>query len=809
MVSLLGLVPLVVAIGLVAVTLLAKVNDRVDRRLTRIALGVFGRYVDEDRLERKRMLQSAHVPETYRAYATKSVLFTGFLSFAGGIIAVYIVGGVIVSIPAIGDLLGGLPTTMTAAVGYPSEWELELTARELFVVLTVGGSIGGLITGGLTYTMRWRLPKGRAEARRRHINEGLARTVAFLYALSRGGMAFPEVMRTLANNREVYGETADEISVAVREMDLFGTDMISAIQHVTQRTPSEEFKTFGENLSSVLQSGQNISTFLRDQYDRYQSEAEERQEAILERLATIAEAYVTILVAGTLFLITILLVFGLTTTDTLWILQLLAYLAIPLANLGFMLFLAQQLELLGVAREGSAVVPENSAVLSVSDSSTSDIRAADGGHIESIEANFERLAAYDRLKGVQTVLRRPLKTILWNPTSIFYITVPLAILWVVLRVPAALTGVGVNVRVLDDILVQAALFLIGTFAIVRFFYTRRLDRIEAAIPEFLERLASLNEAGMSVVESFSRVRGSDLGALTDEVERIWTDVTLGANVDEALVRFGNRVQTVPVTRAVTLLTNSMRASSNIGSVMRIASEQARADLRLRRRRSRQMLTYLVVIYIAFAVFLVIIVAVQEVLIPSLPSSVPTPPADNRLGVDAQQFTRLGSVDKAAYTLVFFHTALIQAILSGFIGGQLGEGTVKDGAKHALIMLGIAYVAFLLLSAPVASLNFEQQVSQGDTVVVESASLSDGGYIVLHARSPTGEVVGRSEYLPPGKSTDVTIELDKDIGEETEIFAVPHRDTNDNREFEYAGGSVDRVYPPGREAVTAAARITFF
>ncbi len=81
-------------------------------------------------------------------------------------------------------------------------------------------------------------------------------------------------------------------------MDLFGRDMISALEHVSRRTPSEQFKTFIENLSSVLQSGQSLAPFLREQYERHQEEAAERQEDLLERLATVAEAYVTVFVAA-------------------------------------------------------------------------------------------------------------------------------------------------------------------------------------------------------------------------------------------------------------------------------------------------------------------------------------------------------------------------------------------------------------------------------------------------------------------------------------------------------------------------------
>jgi len=835
-----GLVPLVLAFALAALVWLSASNRRVDTFLTRVSRRYFGRYVDDEHPERTRQLRAAFVDETYRAYAARTYLLTVVAGLVGSVVGVYVFGVGLLVLPALGDFINQLPDAIASGLGRP-ELEPELTARQVFAIVTAGGVLSGAVTAGVAYWYRWESPKNHAEVRRRGINEGLPRTVAFVYALSRGGMAFPEVMRSLAENRSVYGHGADEVSVAVREMDLFGRDIITAVRHVSERTPSEQFKTFSENLASVLQSGKDLPGFLREQYERYSEQAQERQDEILELLATIAEAYVTVLVAGTLFLMTILLVFGLTTTQTINFLRLLAYLLIPLANVLFIVYLDGKLDLLGVSRgsdtgnleaaiSDSEVPDDLDARLGLEglnaggtdDASTADTGAvarSDGGGTAVAERvggttdtgtnsvsvddpttrppadSAKRLALYDRLASVKRVTSDPVQTVLWNPTRLLYLTVPLALLWVVIRGPAAVSSTGIEARIADDVLIQAALFVVGTFAVVWELYSRRIRRMEAELPELLGRLASLNQAGMSVVESIERVRESDLGLLSVEVDRVWRDLQYGATVDDAFRRFGMRVRTTATTRVVTLLTNALRASGNVAPVLRIASEQAESELKLRRRRRQQMLTYLVVIYISFMVFLVIIVAVQEVLVPSLPTDVPVPSADEtrRLGVNAGQFARFAEVDKAAYTLVFFHTALIQAVLSGFIAGQLGEGSLKDGAKHATIMLAVAYVAFLLLTSPVATVTFTDQAMGGDSVVVDSVSMSNGGFVVVHQQNSDGEVIGHSRYLEAGTHRDVRVRLQRTYADEMTLFAVTYLDSNGNGEFDP---------PPGETADTA-------
>jgi len=801
--SVLGLAPLVVALGLVALIPLSSLRPALGTWFTRVARTYFGRYVSEEAPDRRQRLKEAYIDATYRAYAAETYLVTVIAALAGAIVGVYVFGGILLVLPTVGEFIQQLPDAIANTLGRP-ELQPELTPNQVFAVVTAGGVVSGVAAAGFTYWYRWESPRNTAEVRQRGIDEGLPRTVAFVYALSRGGMSTPGVMRTLADNRDVYGHGADEISVAVREMDLFGRDIITAVRNVSKRTPSEQFKTFSENFASVLQSGQNLPGFLRDQYERYQEEAVERQEDILELLSTIAEAYVTVLVAGTLFLMTILLVFGLTTTQTINFLRLLAYVLIPLGNALFMVYLAGKLELLGVA-SGSETGTLAESIRGRSGLPAGDAPVADGGYTSSGSLR-EQLAVYDSLRRVRALADRPLEVLMRRPTAILYVTVPLALLSIALRAPETFGATGVQARALDDVLIQAALLVVGSFAVVWEVYSRRIRRLEAALPELLERLASLNDAGMSVVEGFERVRESDLGVLSIEVDRICRDLTYGASVDDALRRFGLRVRTTATTRVVTLLSNALRASGNLAPVLRIAGEQASAELKLRRKRRNEMFTYLVVIYISFIVFLVIIVAVQEVLVPSLPNNVPTPESTSRLAINVDQFARFGQVNKAAYTLVFFHTAIVQAVLSGFIAGQLGEGSLKHGAKHAAIMLAVAYGAFLLLSSPVAQVTFDDQTVTADTVTVDSASLSEGGYVTIRARTADGEVVGHTEYLAAGDHEDLRIRLESTYSDRMELYAVPHLDTDGDERFGYTGGSVDRTYPTERTRIYDTATV---
>lgn len=676
----LRLIPFGAVIVLFGLFATSAFSPRIDALLTRISFLVFGdRHVDYDPT-RERLLRAASIGTPYRAYVAKTRLYATGAGIGGAIIGVY--AGAVVLILAGSVGIGGAPASTGWTLGsLPLDWSR-------FVALLGASAAFAVAAIGATNTLRWRIPAIRADARKREIEASLPRMVAFAYALTRGGMAVPEVLRTIADNERVFGESASAVGVAVRNIDLFSVDLVTAVQELADNSPSDQFGTFAENLSSVLQSGGNVSGFLHEQYERYRKEAEDQQAEILNLLATTAEVYVTVIVAGMLFLVTILLIIGLTAGETLGMMQVLAYVVIPAANL---VFLAYLYDVTGPLRTSGTRTDGSRQRVPVARDRKIE---SDGGYSRpNSKPNHERLKSYRRLRSVRDTMAAPLQSLLDRPQLLFYLTVPIALVVTGIRIPSAVSGGGLDVRVLDDLLVQATIFLVGTYAVAYEYSTRRLRRLESALPDFLDRLASLNESGLSVISSFDRVRRSDIGALDEEAERIWRDVTWGSTAEEALSRFETRVRTPAVTRVVTLVRNAMGASNEIGPVLRIAAEQARSDLQLRRRRRQEMFTYIVVVYVSFLVFLVVIAALEFVLIPSLPDV-------GALGNGATTSAAIGGFgggDREAYRLVFFHTALIQSTLSGLVAGVMGGGTIRDGAKHATIMVSITYVVLALLA----------------------------------------------------------------------------------------------------------------
>ena len=684
-----GVVPLVVGLLVFSVLLLPLVSERADTVFDGVAQTLLGNTVssaDRQRVQQP-ALEAAHIPRSHRSFSSQTVLYSIIAAVAAGLMSLTLVSLLLAVLEGLAATTEQLAPLVAAGVFEPGIRQAIVLVSTLLIAVGVG-----IVANWL----RWVVVGQQAYARGSQIDSSLPRTVAFMYALSRSGMPFTQVLETLAENRGVYGEAATEVNATVRQMNLFGVDLQTAIEDMSDRTPSDNMAELSENLGSVLGSGRSLPSYLHSQYERYKEEAEAQQEQYLELLSTFAEAYVTVLVAGPLFVITTLAVIGLTIEDTLPVMRVITYVGIPLATLAFIVYVDSVTQ-----STGSLARDDTDDELVDATTAQHPRPSTDGGTaVDRWADHRQRLAVYDQLERVLRWVTQPVELVLRNPTITFAVTVPVGLGWVVLTVESFERSLFPALEAVVPPLTEAGILILGVYAVVYEIQKRQAKSIERAVPDFLDRFASVNDAGMSIIESFERIKDSDLGGLNAELDRTWQDIKWGSDVETALRRMDRRIASPVVTRAVTLATNAMETSDDIAPVLEIAADEARSSQVLSRQRRQTMLTYLVVIYVAFLVFLGIMAALMISFIPAI-EDVIAQMAENTDGAQAPG-GGLGLVGQtealniSGYEAVFFHVTLVQSICSGLVAGQLGGGSIKDGVKHATIMLCITYIVFMIL-----------------------------------------------------------------------------------------------------------------
>lgn len=100
----------------------------------------------------------------------------------------------------------------------------------------------------------------------------------------------------------------------------------------------------------------------------------------------------------------------------------------------------------------------------------------------------------------------------------------------------------------------------------------------------------------------------------------------------------------------------------------------------------------------------------------------------------------------------------------------------------------------------AAIEAQDQSTDGTTVTVASVTLPTDGFVVVHAAGDggPGAVIGHSDLLAAGTTTDVEVVLDEPLEDDAMVFPMAHVDANGNGVYEFAPPDVVTDVPATTE-----------
>ena len=126
-----------------------------------------------------------------------------------------------------------------------------------------------------------------------------------------------------------------------------------------------------------------------------------------------------------------------------------------------------------------------------------------------------------------------------------------------------------------------------------------------------------------------------------------------------------------------------------------------------------------------------------------------------------------------------------------------ETTTEGGAVEETETVGAAdRNASVIFLNQTAGITFQDGTPDDTTVMIERVVVPQGGFLVVHAAEnatgayvtaedvTVGPVLGNSTYLGPGVHSNVVVQLNRPLNESQTLVAMPHRDTNDNQEYDF-------------------------
>jgi len=582
-----------------------------------------------------RSLLSAHIPipaGRYLQYGQIVTLLTGFL---------YIVFALLLSLFGIEiSVIPFLPYGVTLLIGFFAVVVLLPVAVYFYPLLV-------------------------AQGRRTRIEADLPHAVTYMQALS-STLTLYSIFRSVYEADDLYGEVSAECGLIVRDVEVFGLDLLTAMRNVQKITPSDNFKELLNDLSLVYRSGGSLTDFFNAKSETYRELARQEQEALLQILEMIAEVYVTAFVAGPIAIIIILVAQNLSGQSQLSGIMPLMYIGLPLGAtcLIFILSVLLPPDNLDVTHRE---VRQSEFGTELLDSTAGD---------EPDEKFLKNLASRKRWLRFVEIVRHP---------GLFYIsdyTVGatigvglLAVLFLFYRFGSF--GALFPTYTTEVFLCLAVIVALIPVMIAYEVRRRYVTKIETQLPDFLAEIADMRDIGMTLQGAIFMISSTTMGVLSREVKIAAEDLRLGSSVSGALVRMEERIGLVSVKRAISLLVRASDVTDYIREILTIAINDLQHYIKMKTKRLNVSFVYLAVIYLSFGIYLYSAYQLNVAFISSFSA------------YDV-------SFDIGANVSEMFHVGIILGFFSGIMAGQLSSNNILAGFKHVCVMLAATVILFVFV-----------------------------------------------------------------------------------------------------------------
>jgi flagellar protein FlaJ len=262
-------------------------------------------------------LRKGDIPLNLGAYVSAMILTT----IIAGIVSLF------VSIILVPLFLGNFINSIVSP-GRTIDFTFNLTLILLITSLTAIS----------TFLIFWIYPSFKAGERSRKINLALTSAVNTMATIAGTGVPPAVIFWSLVEFRR-YGEVSRESEKILNDIENFGLDLVQALQRAANRSPSPLFSELLWKMIATIRTGGNLREYLYLEGNRLMEIERMKTEAAIETIGLIAEAYVTALVVGPVFIIimtTIMGIMGTSMSQVNLINNLVVYFGLPI---GYALFI--------------------------------------------------------------------------------------------------------------------------------------------------------------------------------------------------------------------------------------------------------------------------------------------------------------------------------------------------------------------------------------------------------------------------------------------------------------------------------------
>ncbi len=184
-------------------------------------------------------------------------------------------------------------------------------------------------------------PSYRVDEIKRDIELNIPYATTHMATIAGTGVPIYTVFKILSEFKE-YGELAKECGKISRDIEVFGSDVTTAISQSASDSPSPHLKELFWGIVAVIRAGGDLRRFLIEKSASFMESQKNLEKQYLDSLSLLAEMYTTIFVAGPILFVVMITVMGSMgnlglPTDL--IMTIVIYLLLPVASVGFIILI--------------------------------------------------------------------------------------------------------------------------------------------------------------------------------------------------------------------------------------------------------------------------------------------------------------------------------------------------------------------------------------------------------------------------------------------------------------------------------------
>ncbi|MEM5828073.1 MAG: type II secretion system F family protein [Candidatus Aenigmatarchaeota archaeon] len=197
-----------------------------------------------------------------------------------------------------------------------------------------------IIFPATTFLILYTLPLQKELEYRRSIENNLLNFVLHLTSLAESNIQ-PYLMFKIISKFDEYEAISKEMKELVKRVENYGEDFLSALKNIAKTNCSPLFQKILNNIASIIETGGDLKNYLKITYDYLMFDWKIKREEFLQRLSTISEIYVGLVISSPLFIISMIVVMAAIQTNIGFIslidlLKILSYIVLPFLNVLFL-----------------------------------------------------------------------------------------------------------------------------------------------------------------------------------------------------------------------------------------------------------------------------------------------------------------------------------------------------------------------------------------------------------------------------------------------------------------------------------------